>query len=87
MKTLSLNNNGDKWIEINSQGKRQMEFVLVYPDGTQKLRRADYYFAFWNFWGLSFRVKNQRINALAENYKLDFSGRVNLYVVHLAKWR
>jgi hypothetical protein len=55
---LYLNNDGSKWIT------NEMEFVLVLPDGTRKLRRADYYYSFGNFGGLSYRYKGQRFHAL-----------------------
>lgn len=41
-----------------------MQFVLVLPDGTRKLRKADYYFSFGNFAGISYRYKGQRFNGL-----------------------
>ena len=55
---LYLNQDGSKWIT------NDMQFVLVLPDGSRKVRHADYYYSFGNFSGLSYRYKGIRYNAL-----------------------
>lgn len=55
---LYLNNSGSRWITNN------MRFILILPDGTRKIRRADYYFSFGNFGGLSYRYKGKRFSIL-----------------------
>jgi hypothetical protein len=61
--TLYLNNDGSRWIEFDGR-KRDMKFVLVLPDGSRKVRQADYYFAFGNFAGIAYRYRGQRFNGL-----------------------
>ena len=58
---LYLNNNGDKWIA------NDMRFVLVLPNGTRKIRLADYYYSFGNFSGISYRYKGVRYSGLPKS--------------------
>jgi hypothetical protein len=55
---LYLNNDGSRWVTPD------MRFVLVLPDGTRKLRRADYYYSFGNFAGVAYRYCQHRYTAL-----------------------
>ncbi len=64
---LYLNNSGSRWVEVNAQGKRDMEFVLVLPDGTRKARQADWYESFGNFAALAYRYKGKRYRALPKS--------------------
>lgn len=61
--TLYLNNDGSRWIETDGR-RRTMPFVLVLPDGTRKVRQADYYYSFGNFAGLAYRYRGQQFKAL-----------------------
>ena len=65
---LYMNNNGDKWIELKGERgtKRNMPFVLVLPDGTRRLRQADYYESFGNFALTCYRYKGKRYKAFAK---------------------
>jgi hypothetical protein len=60
---LYLNNSGDRWIDSD---KKEMQFVLVLPDGTKKVRKADYYESFGNFAATVYRYKGQRFHGLAK---------------------
>ena len=62
--TLYLNNDGSRWIVT---GKEGMAFVLVLPDGTRKVRKADWYESFGNFSALSYRYKGKRYRALPKS--------------------
>lgn len=61
---LYLNNSGSKWIDID---KAEMRFVLVLPDGTRKVRQADYYEAFGNFAATVYRYQGKRFHGLAKS--------------------
>lgn len=50
---LYLNNSGDKWVT------QDMRFVLVMPDGTRKVRLAEYYYSFGNFAGIAYKFKGK----------------------------
>jgi hypothetical protein len=58
---LYLNNSGSRMIDTED-----MRFVLVLPDGTHKIRKADYYESFGNFAATCYRYKNKRYSALAK---------------------
>lgn len=60
---LYLNNDGSRWIDTD---KRQMKFVLVLPDGTKKVRQADYYESFGNFAATAYRYQGKRYRGLAK---------------------
>jgi len=55
---LYLNNNGSRWITDD------MDFYLELPDGTRKLRKADYYESFGNFAVYGYRYQGKRFSAL-----------------------
>ena len=61
--TLYLNNDGSRWIETD---KAEMRFVLVLPDGTRKVRQADYYESFGNFAATRYRYQGKRYSGLAK---------------------
>lgn len=58
---LYLNNSGSRWIDTN---KKEMEFILVLPDGTRKLRRADWFESFGNYCALAYRYRGVRYAGL-----------------------
>jgi hypothetical protein len=58
---LYLNNSGDRWIDTSTGA---MNFVLVLPDGTRKLRKADYFYSFGNFAGIAYRFQGRRYMGL-----------------------
>ena len=62
--TLYLNNNGSRWIDTSLGA---MNFVLVLPDGTRKLRKSDYYESFGNFAATCYRYKGKRYCGLAKS--------------------
>jgi hypothetical protein len=41
-----------------------MRFVLVMPNGSRKVRIADYFYSFGNFAGIAYRVKGKRYEGL-----------------------
>jgi hypothetical protein len=55
---LYLNNDGSRWVT------RDMRFVLVMPDGTRRVRLADYFYSFGNFSGIAYRVAGKRYTGL-----------------------
>ena len=55
---LYLNNDGSRWVT------QDMRFVLVLPDGSRKVRIAEYFFSFGNFGGIAFRYKGKTFNGL-----------------------
>ncbi len=57
---LYLNNDGSRWVT------QDMRFVLVMPDGTRKVRIADYYESFGNFARIAYRVSGKRFFGLAK---------------------
>ena len=59
MNCLYLNNSGSRWVTPGD-----MNFVLVLPDGTKKVRKADYYESFGNFAAISYRYHGHRYAAL-----------------------
>jgi hypothetical protein len=63
MDCLYLNNSGSRWIIPGD-----MKFVLVLPDGTRKLRKADYYESFGNFAATCYRYKGKRYSGLARSH-------------------
>jgi len=67
---LYLNNSGSRWIVLKGDrgSKRDMAFVLVMPDGTKRIRQADYYESFGNFVATCYRVAGKRHSALAKAY-------------------
>jgi hypothetical protein len=62
--TLYLNNNGSRWIDTSLAA---MNFILVLPDGTRKLRKADYYESFGNFAATCYRYQGKRFRGLAKS--------------------
>lgn len=56
---LYLNNSGSRWITGD------MRFVLVMPDGTRRVRKADCYESFGNFAATCYRIKGKRFRGLA----------------------
>ena len=58
---LYLSNVGDRWVT------QDMRFVLVLPDGTRKVRIADYWYSFGNFAGLSYRYQGKRYNGMPKS--------------------
>lgn len=66
--TLYLNNDGSRWIETKDGrgSKRDMAFVLVMPDGSKRIRQADYYESFGNFAATCYRVAGKRYSGLAK---------------------
>lgn len=57
---LYLNNDGSRWVT------QDMRFVLVLPDGTRKVRLAEFYESFGNFARTCYRVKGKRFFGLAK---------------------
>ena len=55
---LYLNNDGSRWVT------NDMRFVLVMPDGTRKVRLAEYYFSFGNLAGIAYRLQGKIYNGL-----------------------
>ena len=53
-----LNNDGSRWVT------RDMRFVLVMPDGTRRVRLAEYFYGLGNFAGLAYRVKGKLYSGL-----------------------
>ncbi len=51
---LYLTNSGSRWVT------RDMRFVLVMPDGTKKVRIADYFSSLGNFGTIGYRVNGKR---------------------------
>lgn len=78
MQTLYLNNYGDKW--IIEPRKVHHRFVLVLPDGTRKIRQADYFYAFGNFAGWSFRYKGKRTSGLPDSFADEQTGLPVIYL-------
>lgn len=58
---LYLNSDGSRWIT------NDMRFVLVLPDGTCKLRHADYYYSFGNFAGIAYSYQGKRYSGLPKS--------------------
>jgi phage-related protein len=44
-----------------------MELVLVLPDGTRKVRKADWFESFGNFAAISFRYQGKRYRGLPKS--------------------
>lgn len=59
-----LSPDGDRWKETEPGA---MDFVLVLPDGTRKLRKADWYESFGNFAATSYRYLGKRYRGLAKS--------------------
>lgn len=74
MPTLYLNNSGDKWVEVDENGNRDMRFILVMPDGTRKIRKADYYESFGNFYSIEFRIGRIKYGGLPETFADEETG-------------
>ena len=55
---LYLNNDGSRWVT------RDMRFVLVLPDGSRKVRLAEYFYSFGNFAGIAYRYQGKLCNGL-----------------------
>jgi len=55
---LYLNNDGSRWVT------QDMRFILVLPDGTRKVRLADWYESFGNFGSIAYRYRGKRFRAL-----------------------
>lgn len=62
---LYLNNSGHRWLDTD---RNVMKFVLVLPDGTKKVRKADYYEAFGNFAVIGYRYKGKRYKAFPKSH-------------------
>lgn len=57
---LYLNNDGSRWVT------QDMRFILVLPNGTRKLRLADYYESFGNWAATGYRYQGKRFSGLAK---------------------
>lgn len=62
-RAIDLNNDGSRWIDSNP---REMQFVLVLPNGTRKVRKADWYESFGNFAATAYRYRGKRFRGLAK---------------------
>jgi hypothetical protein len=62
--TLYLNNDGSRWVDTD---KRVMQFVLVLPDGTRKVRQARWYVAFGNFAAIAYSYRGKTYKALPKS--------------------
>ncbi len=67
--TLYLNNDGSRWIEVDTKRKRHMPIVLVLPDGTRKERQADYYESFGNFAVIAYRYQGKRFTGFGKDHE------------------
>lgn len=65
---LYLNNNGSRWITLKAGrgSKRDMAFVIVMPDGSKRIRQADYYESFGNLAATCYRIAGKRYSGLAK---------------------
>ena len=55
---LYLNNDGSRWVD------QDMRFVLVMPDGTRKVRLAEYYYSLGNFAGIAYRLQGKLFHGM-----------------------
>lgn len=64
MSQLYLNNSGSRWVDTAKGG---MEFVLVLPDGTRKVRTAKCYESFGNFAVLVYKYRGKQFKAFPDS--------------------
>lgn len=88
--TLYLNNDGSRWVEVVN-GKRDMPFILVLPDGTPKKRQADAIEAFGNFACICYRYQGKAYRGIPKSQsnsdvRLDHEPMIS-YVFHAASAR
>jgi len=57
MRELYLNGTGSRWV---CDSVEQMQFVLVLPDGTRRIRKADFFESFGNFARIGYRYRGRR---------------------------
>jgi len=57
MRELYLNATGSRWVYDSAE---QMQFVLVLPDGTRRIRKADFIESFGNFARIAYRYRGKR---------------------------
>ena len=72
---LYLNQDGSRWIT------NDMQFVLVLPDGTRKVRKADYIYSFGNFAGYAYRYKGKREAGLPQSFSDEKTGLPVIFLV------
>ena len=62
--TCYLNNDGSRWIYRDAE---LMKVVLRLPDGTERVRKVDYWTSFGNFGACSLRVRGGRTMGYTES--------------------
>jgi hypothetical protein len=55
---LYLNNDGSRWVT------QDMRFVLVMPDGSRRVRIADYFSSLGNFGTIGYRIAGKRFERM-----------------------
>lgn len=67
MQTLYMNNDGSRWVILPR--REHHSFLLICPDGTRKIRQADFFESFGNFATTHFRFCGKRYHRLFENFR------------------
>ena len=62
--TRYLNNDGSRWVDLTPGA---MDFVLVLPDGTKKVRKAKCFESFGNFAAIVYTYRGKQFSGLPKS--------------------